>query len=142
MPSEPHAPWPTSATTRAGAPASVRRHRGPVRPRARRQAAARLRPRRGARHPTEPRPNLALRFTLAQAFRIAAETHTPYVGTEHLVVAMLWEDYGDGLRRQASATPRPPTVRRSSREPHPTATAMPLAQLSTCWAVRGRPHWH
>lgn len=94
------------------APASVRRHRGPVRPRARRQAAARLRPRRGARHPTEPRPNPALRFTLAQAFRIAAETHTPYVGTEHLVVAMLWEDYGDGLRRQASATPRPPTVRR------------------------------
>jgi ATP-dependent Clp protease ATP-binding subunit ClpA len=50
--------------------------------------------------PTEPRPNPALRFTLAQAFRIATQAHAPYVGTEHLVVAMLWEDYGGGLRRQ------------------------------------------
>jgi ATP-dependent Clp protease ATP-binding subunit ClpA len=50
--------------------------------------------------PTEPRPNPALRFILAQAFRIAAEAHAPYVGTAHLVVAMLWEDYSGGLRRQ------------------------------------------
>jgi ATP-dependent Clp protease ATP-binding subunit ClpA len=50
--------------------------------------------------PTEPRPNPALRLTLAQAFRIAAEAHAPYVGTEHLVIAMLWEDYAGGLRRQ------------------------------------------
>jgi ATP-dependent Clp protease ATP-binding subunit ClpA len=50
--------------------------------------------------PTEPRPNPALRFTLAQAFRIATQARAPYVGTEHLVMAMLWEDYGGGLRRQ------------------------------------------
>jgi Clp amino terminal domain, pathogenicity island component len=29
-----------------------------------------------------------------------ADEACPYVGTEHLVVAMLWEDYGGGLRRQ------------------------------------------
>jgi hypothetical protein len=50
--------------------------------------------------PTEPRPNPALRFTLAQAFHIATQAHAPYVGTEHLVLAMLWEDYAGGLRRQ------------------------------------------
>jgi ATP-dependent Clp protease ATP-binding subunit ClpA len=50
--------------------------------------------------PTEPRPNPALWFMLAQAHRIATETRAPYVGTEHLVIAMLWLDYGDGLRRQ------------------------------------------
>jgi ATP-dependent Clp protease ATP-binding subunit ClpA len=50
--------------------------------------------------PTEPRPNPALRFTLTQAFRIATQAHAPYVGTEHLVLAMLWEDYAGGLRRQ------------------------------------------
>jgi hypothetical protein len=27
-----------------------------------------------------------------QACRIAAEAHAPYVGTEHLVVAILWQD--------------------------------------------------
>jgi ATP-dependent Clp protease ATP-binding subunit ClpA len=48
----------------------------------------------------EPRPNPALRFILAQAFRIAAQARAPYVGTEHLVLAMLWLDYGGGLRRQ------------------------------------------
>jgi ATP-dependent Clp protease ATP-binding subunit ClpA len=48
----------------------------------------------------EPRPNPALRFVLAQAFRIAAQARAPYVGTEHLVLAMLWLDYGGGLRRQ------------------------------------------
>jgi ATP-dependent Clp protease ATP-binding subunit ClpA len=50
--------------------------------------------------PTAPRPNPALRFMLAQAFRIATEAHAPYVGTEHLVLAMLWLDYSGGLRRQ------------------------------------------
>jgi ATP-dependent Clp protease ATP-binding subunit ClpA len=50
--------------------------------------------------PTELRPNPALRFTLAHAHRIATETRAPYVGTEHLIIAMLWLDYGDGLRRQ------------------------------------------
>jgi ATP-dependent Clp protease ATP-binding subunit ClpA len=50
--------------------------------------------------PTEPRPNPALRSILAQAVRIAAEAHAPYVGTEHLVLAVLWLDYGGGLRRR------------------------------------------
>lgn len=48
----------------------------------------------------EPRPNPALRFVLAQAFRIAAQASAPYMGTEHLVLAALWLDYGGGLRRQ------------------------------------------
>jgi Clp amino terminal domain, pathogenicity island component len=48
----------------------------------------------------ELRPSPALRFTLAQAFRIAAQAHAPYVGTEHLVVALLWLDDARELRRQ------------------------------------------
>jgi ATP-dependent Clp protease ATP-binding subunit ClpA len=40
----------------------------------------------------EPRVIGGLRFVLDQAHRIAAEARAPYVGTEHLVVAMLWED--------------------------------------------------
>jgi ATP-dependent Clp protease ATP-binding subunit ClpA len=48
----------------------------------------------------ELRPNPALRFMLAQAFRIAAQARAPYVGTGHLVLAALWLDYGGGLRRQ------------------------------------------
>ena len=48
----------------------------------------------------EPQPNPALRFVLAQAFRIAAQARAPYVGTEHLVLAVLWLDYSAGLRRQ------------------------------------------
>jgi ATP-dependent Clp protease ATP-binding subunit ClpA len=47
-----------------------------------------------------PRPNPALRFLLAHAHRIAAQARAPYVGTEHLVLAALWLDYGGGLRRQ------------------------------------------
>jgi hypothetical protein len=34
-----------------------------------------------------------------QAERIAAETRAPYVGTEHLIVARLWQDAADELRR-------------------------------------------
>jgi hypothetical protein len=41
-----------------------------------------------------------LRFVVDQAFRIAVEARAPYVGTEHLVVAMLWQDAADELRRQ------------------------------------------
>jgi Clp amino terminal domain, pathogenicity island component len=48
----------------------------------------------------EPRPNPALRFVLAHAHRIATQAHAPYVGTEHLILAVLWLDYGGGLRRQ------------------------------------------
>jgi ATP-dependent Clp protease ATP-binding subunit ClpA len=40
----------------------------------------------------EPRVLGGLRFVVDQAYRIAAEAHAPYVGTEHLVVAMLWQD--------------------------------------------------
>jgi ATP-dependent Clp protease ATP-binding subunit ClpA len=40
----------------------------------------------------EPRVVGTLRFVLDQAERIAAETGAPYVGTEHLVVAILWQD--------------------------------------------------
>jgi ATP-dependent Clp protease ATP-binding subunit ClpA len=40
----------------------------------------------------EPRIIGTLRFVLDQAERIAAEARAPYVGTEHLVVAMLWQD--------------------------------------------------
>jgi ATP-dependent Clp protease ATP-binding subunit ClpA len=40
----------------------------------------------------EPRIIGGLRFVVDQAWRIAAEAHAPYVGTEHLVVAILWDD--------------------------------------------------
>jgi hypothetical protein len=45
-----------------------------------------------ARPGAEPRVVGTLRFVLDQAERIAAEAGAPYVGTEHLVVAMLWQD--------------------------------------------------
>jgi Clp amino terminal domain, pathogenicity island component len=48
----------------------------------------------------KPRPSPALRFVLAQASRIAAQARASYVGTEHLVVAMLWLDDARELRRQ------------------------------------------
>jgi hypothetical protein len=40
----------------------------------------------------EPRIIGTLRFVLDQAERIAAEARASYVGTEHLVVAILWQD--------------------------------------------------
>jgi Clp amino terminal domain, pathogenicity island component len=40
----------------------------------------------------EPRVIGTLRFVVDQAWRIAAEARAPDVGTEHLVVAMLWQD--------------------------------------------------
>jgi hypothetical protein len=40
----------------------------------------------------EPRVLGRLRFVVDQAYRIAAEAGAPYVGTEHLVVAILWDD--------------------------------------------------
>jgi hypothetical protein len=45
-----------------------------------------------ARPEAEPRIIGTLRFVLDQAERIAAEARAPYVGTEHLVVAILWQD--------------------------------------------------
>ncbi len=47
----------------------------------------------------EPRPNPALRFSLDQAYRIAAAAHDPYVGTEHLLLALFWHDNAQPLRR-------------------------------------------
>jgi len=47
----------------------------------------------------EPQPNPALRFTLDQAYRIAAAAHDPYVGTEHLLLALFWNDHAHELRR-------------------------------------------
>jgi GNAT superfamily N-acetyltransferase len=50
----------------------------------------------------EPRITGGLRFVVDQAERIAAEARGPYVGTEHLVVAMLWQDFPEAahaLRR-------------------------------------------
>ena len=40
----------------------------------------------------EPRVVGTLRLVLDQAERIAAEAGAPYIGTEHLVVAILWQD--------------------------------------------------
>jgi ATP-dependent Clp protease ATP-binding subunit ClpA len=46
-----------------------------------------------------PRPNPALRLVLAHAERVAAEARSPYVGTEHLVLAILWLAGAHALRR-------------------------------------------
>jgi ATP-dependent Clp protease ATP-binding subunit ClpA len=45
-----------------------------------------------------PRPSPAARFALAHAFRIAVEARDAYVGTEHLVLALLWQDSVGELR--------------------------------------------
>jgi ATP-dependent Clp protease ATP-binding subunit ClpA len=76
----------------------------------------------------EPRPSPALRFTLAQASRIAAQAHAPYVGTEHLVVAMLWLDDARELRRQGV----------SYAQAAQQLAALPRTEQATEW----RPdHW-
>jgi hypothetical protein len=48
----------------------------------------------------EPRLVGSLRFVVDQAYRVAAETRAPYVGTEHLIAAMLWQDDATELRHQ------------------------------------------
>jgi ATP-dependent Clp protease ATP-binding subunit ClpA len=70
----------------------------------------------------EPRVVGGLRFVVDQAERIAAEARAPYVGTEHLVVAILWQDSFIGaheLRRRgvsyAQAVERLATLPRSER---------------------------
>jgi ATP-dependent Clp protease ATP-binding subunit ClpA len=70
----------------------------------------------------EPRVIGSLRFVLDQAYRIAAEAHAPYVGTEHLVAAMLWDDSYTGaheLRRHgvsyARAAEQLATLRHTER---------------------------
>jgi Clp amino terminal domain, pathogenicity island component len=94
----------------------------------------------------EPRPNPALRFMLAHAYRLAAEARTPYVGTEHLALAALWLDYGGGLRRQgisyqqaaeqlATLPPAEQTMEDTAIEPLeavavPTPAAVGLTELA------------
>lgn len=56
------------------------------------QLAATLLPAEAVGSDAEPRIIGGLRFVVDQAYRIAAEARAPYVGTEHLVVAMLWQD--------------------------------------------------
>jgi ATP-dependent Clp protease ATP-binding subunit ClpA len=46
----------------------------------------------------EPRVIGTLRFVLDQAERVAAEARAPYVGTDHLVLAILWLDSYIGAR--------------------------------------------
>jgi ATP-dependent Clp protease ATP-binding subunit ClpA len=62
-----------------------------VRPSALRQRRTRTSPYTPARQKGSWNAN-TLRFVVDQAYRIAAEAGAPYVGTEHLVVAMLWDD--------------------------------------------------
>ncbi|HZD38832.1 MAG TPA: Clp protease N-terminal domain-containing protein [Actinomycetes bacterium] len=47
----------------------------------------------------ELRPSPALRLVLAHAERVATEARSPYVGTEHLVLAIFWLDGAPDLRR-------------------------------------------
>jgi Clp amino terminal domain, pathogenicity island component len=54
----------------------------------------------GAAGGVGPPPNPAMRFALAQALRIAVEAGDAYVGTEHRVLALLWEDSAGELRMQ------------------------------------------
>ena len=79
----------------------------------------------------EPRVIGGLRFVLDQAERIAAEARAPYVGTEHLVVAILWLDAhiaAGSCAATASTTPgrgsRWP-VRQAPRRPGVVAGAHP-----------------
>jgi hypothetical protein len=62
------------------------------------QIAATLLPAADADPGAEPRVIGSLRFVLDQAERIAAEARAPYVGTEHLVVAILWLDTHDAAQ--------------------------------------------
>jgi GNAT superfamily N-acetyltransferase len=111
-----------------------------------RVAATRPAGRPAAADPPEPRVIGGLRFVVDQAERIAAEARAPYVGTEHLVVAMLWEGYSIGaheLRRHgvtyARAAERlatmPATERGERIDPLeavevPTAAAASLDELA------------
>jgi hypothetical protein len=72
----------------------------------------------------DPRATPAIRFALAQAVRIAAEAHDAYVGTEHLVLALLWQDCVGELRlrgvsytRAARELPALPRLERPAMEP-------------------------
>jgi hypothetical protein len=94
----------------------------------------------------EPRVIGGLRFVLDQAERIAAEARAPCVGTEHLVVAILWQDcfigaqelrrhgvgYAQALERLATL---PATERAEATDPLeeaevPTPAAAMLGELA------------
>jgi hypothetical protein len=94
----------------------------------------------------EPRVIGTLRFVVDQAWRIAAEARAPYVGTEHLVAAILWEDSFVGaheLRRLGISYARaaeqlatlPPSERAAQVDPleaapAPTPAAAMLDELA------------
>jgi ATP-dependent Clp protease ATP-binding subunit ClpA len=95
----------------------------------------------------EPRVIGTLRFVVDQAWRIAAEARAPYVGTEHLVAAILWEDSFVGaheLRRLGISYARaaeqlaalPPSERAAQIDPleaapAPTPAAAMLDELAS-----------
>jgi ATP-dependent Clp protease ATP-binding subunit ClpA len=103
----------------------------------------------------EPRIIGGLRFVVDQAWRIAAEAHAPYVGTEHLVVAILWDDSFIGaheLRRLGVSYARaaeqlatlPPSERAElidplEAAPVPTPTAARLDELARQQAEQLHP---
>ena len=94
----------------------------------------------------EPRVIGTLRFVLDQAERVAAEARAPYVGTEHLVVAILWQDcfigarelrrhgvgYAQALERLATlpATERPEAIDPLEEAEVPTPAAAMLGELA------------
>ena len=94
----------------------------------------------------EPRILGTLRFVVDQAERIAAEARAPYVGTEHLVAAILWMDTHIGaheLRRHGvgyaqagerlatlPATERPEAIDPLEEAQVPTPAAARLDELA------------
>jgi hypothetical protein len=94
----------------------------------------------------EPRIIGTLRFVLDQAERIAAEARASYVGTEHLVVAILWQDcfigaqelrrhgvgYAQARERLATlpATEQAEAIDPLEQAPVPTPAAAMLGELA------------
>lgn len=94
----------------------------------------------------EPRIVGTLRFVVDQAERIAAEARASYVGTEHLVAAILWEDsftgaqelrrhgvtYAQALERLATlpATEQPEAIDPLEEAEVPTPAAARLGELA------------
>ena len=90
----------------------------------------------------EPRIIGSLRFVVDQAFRIAAEARAPYVGTEHLVVAMLWHDTFIGaheLRRLGVSHARAAEQLAGLRNRERAEQIDPLAAVEV--PTRRRPGW-
>jgi ATP-dependent Clp protease ATP-binding subunit ClpA len=88
----------------------------------------------GGAGPAGPPPNPAMRFALAQALRIAVEAGDAYVGTEHLVLALLWEDSAGELRMHgvswAGAAEQLATLPRVERPAADDVALEPLAAVA------------